>query len=103
MDRTFPAYIDNDSNNLDGSSLYGIFKVVVGKPLNRQENIMKKDSNSELRYVYEVGGYCGIEGRLWSVLVEDNKNSLKNIMAASSRSGLIPFIFRLLSLVLSFR
>ena len=40
---------------------------------------MKKDSNSELRYVYEVGGYCGIEGRLWSVLVEDNKNSLKNI------------------------
>lgn len=40
---------------------------------------MKRDSNSKLKHVYEVGEYCGIDGRLWSVLVEDNKDSLKNI------------------------
>ena len=40
---------------------------------------MKKENNSRLKPIYEVGEYCGIDGRLWSVLVEDNKDSLKNI------------------------
>ena len=40
---------------------------------------MKIENNSKLKYVYEVGEYCGIDGRLWSVLVEDNKDALKNI------------------------
>lgn len=40
---------------------------------------MKKENDSKLEWVYEVGEYCGIDGRLWSVLVNDNKDSLKNI------------------------
>lgn len=40
---------------------------------------MKRKSNSKLKHVYEVGEYCDIEGRLWSVLVEDNKDALRNI------------------------
>ena len=40
---------------------------------------MKKESNSKLEWVYEVGEYCGVEGRMWSVLVSDNKDALKNI------------------------
>lgn len=40
---------------------------------------MKRASYIKLKHVYEVGEYCGIDGRLWSVLVEDNKDSLKNI------------------------
>ena len=40
---------------------------------------MKKESDSKLEWVYEVGEYCGIDGMLWSVLVNDNKNALKNI------------------------
>lgn len=40
---------------------------------------MEKESISKLEWVYEVGEYCGIDGRLWSVLVNDNKDALKNI------------------------
>lgn len=40
---------------------------------------MKIENNSKSKQVYEVGEYCGIDGRLWSVLVEDNKDALKNI------------------------
>lgn len=40
---------------------------------------MKKENDSKLEWVYEVGEYCGIDGRLWSVLVNDNKDALKNI------------------------
>lgn len=40
---------------------------------------MKRANYIKLKHVYEVGEYCGIDGRLWSVLVEDNKDSLRNI------------------------
>lgn len=40
---------------------------------------MKKENNSKSKQVYEVGEYCGIDGKLWSVLVEDNKDALRNI------------------------
>ena len=40
---------------------------------------MKIENNSKMKQVYEVGEYCGIDGGLWSVLVEDNKDTLKNI------------------------
>ena len=44
-----------------------------------KENIMIAKNNSKSKQVYEVGEYCGIDGRLWSVLVEDNKDALRNI------------------------
>lgn len=40
---------------------------------------MEKENISKLEWVYEVGEYCGIDGRLWCVLVNDNKDALKNI------------------------
>ena len=40
---------------------------------------MKKENDGKLEWVYEVGEYCGIDGMLWSVLVNDNKYALKNI------------------------
>lgn len=40
---------------------------------------MKIENNSKMKQVYEVGEYCGIDGKLWSVLVEDNKDALRNI------------------------
>lgn len=79
MDRAFPACINNNSNYANGIGDGKHFKAAMNKPLNRQENIMKIENNSKMKHVYEVGEYCGIDGRLWSVLVEDNKDSLKNI------------------------
>lgn len=40
---------------------------------------MKIENNSKMKHVYEVGEYCGVEGRMWSVLVSDNEDALKNI------------------------
>lgn len=48
MDRTLIAYINNNSDYANGSSLYGIFKVVVDKPLNgtgeHNEQLSSKES-----------------------------------------------------------
>ena len=79
MGRALPDCINNNSNYTNGISDGEHFKVAMDKSLNRQENTMKKDSDSKLEWVYEVGEYCGVEGRMWSVLVNDNKDALKNI------------------------
>lgn len=49
------------------------------KDKKKQENIMKKVSCTNKKSIYEVGEYCPLDGKLWYVLIDDNKNTLKNI------------------------